>query len=82
MLGVKHPLDELISLNSATLGQTVIKKIQLELASPHKDVDKMGKFKVESKEDLRDRGIKSPNVADALIMSMIKAKRNPATFFS
>jgi phage terminase large subunit len=81
-LGVKHPLDELISLNSATLGQTVIKKIQLELASPHKDVDKMGKFKVESKEDLRDRGIKSPNVADALIMSMIKAKRNPATFFS
>ena len=59
----------------------MIKKIQLELASPHKDVDRMGKFKVESKEDLRDRGIKSPNVADALIMSLIRAKRNPTTFF-
>ena len=79
--GVKHPFDELISLNSETLGPKMLKKIQLELASPHKDVDKMGKFKVESKDDLRDRGIKSPNVADALIMSMIRAKRNPSTFF-
>jgi phage terminase large subunit len=79
--GVKHPIDELVSLNSETLGPAMIKKIQLELASPHKDVDRMGKFKVESKEDLRDRGIKSPNVADALIMSLIRAKRNPTTFF-
>ena len=80
--GVKHSFDELISLNSETLGTLMIKKIQIELASPHKDVDKMGKFKVESKEDLRDRGIKSPNVADALIMAMIKTKRSPSTFFS
>lgn len=80
--GVKHPVDELISLNSETLGAAMLKKIQLELASPHKDIDKMGKFKVESKEDLRDRGIKSPNVADALIMSLIRVKRNPSTFFS
>jgi phage terminase large subunit len=81
-LGVKHPLDELISLNSETLGATMLKKIQLELASPQKDIDKMGKFKVESKEDMREkRGIKSPNVADALIMSMIRVKRNPSTFF-
>lgn len=79
--GVKHPFDELISLNSETLGAANLKKIQLELASPHKDVDKMGKFKVESKENLRDRGIKSPNIADALIMSLIRPKRNAATFF-
>ena len=80
--GTKHPVDELISLNSETIGPTMMKKIQIELASPHKDVDKMGKFKVESKENLRDRGIKSPNVADALIMAMIRPKRNPSTFFS
>jgi phage terminase large subunit len=79
--GVKHSPDELVSLNSETLGQAMIKKIGLELASPHKDIDRMGKFKVESKEDLRDRGIKSPNVADALIMSLIRAKRNPTNFF-
>ncbi len=80
--GRKHPFDELISLNSETLGPAMLKKIQMELASPHKDVDRMGKFKVESKDDMRDRGIKSPNVADALIMSMIKPKRSPSTFFS
>lgn len=80
-LGVKHPFDELISLNSATLGATVLKKLQMELAAPHKDVDRMGKFKVESKDDLRDRGIKSPNIADAMIMSLIRPKRSAATFF-
>lgn len=80
-LGVKHPFDELVSLNSGTLGKAVLKKLQMELASPHKDVDRMGKFKVESKEDLRDRGIKSPNIADAAIMSLIRPKRSAATFF-
>lgn len=79
--GVKHPVDELISLNSETLGAKMIEKIKFELAAPHKDVDRMGKFKVESKDDLRDRGIKSPNVADALIMSLIRPKRASATFF-
>jgi phage terminase large subunit len=81
VLGVKHPFDELISLNSKTLGAKMLKKIQLELAAPHKDHDRMGKFKVESKDDLRERGIKSPNVADALIMALIRPKRSAATFF-
>lgn len=81
VLGVKHAVEELISLNSATLGQTILKKLQMELAAPHKDVDRMGKFKVESKDDLRDRGIKSPNIADAMIMSLIRPKRSAATFF-
>jgi phage terminase large subunit len=79
--GVKHPFDELISLDMEGIGKKMIDQIKFELASPHKDVDRMGKFKVESKEDLLGRGIKSPNVADALIMSMIRPKRAPATFF-
>jgi phage terminase large subunit len=81
VLGANHPIDELISLDSESLGQAMLNKIQMELAAPHKDVDRMGKFKVESKEDLLERGIKSPNVADALIMSMIRPKRSYATFF-
>jgi phage terminase large subunit len=80
-LGVKHPFDELISIDSEGVGKKFVEQLKFELASPHKDVDRMGKFKVESKDDLRDRGIKSPNVADALIMSMIRPKRAPATFF-
>jgi phage terminase large subunit len=79
--GVKHPFDQLISLDSESLGNSMLTRLKLELAAPHKDVDKMGKFKVESKEDMRDRGIKSPNVADALIMSVITPKRYGATFF-
>ena len=80
-LGIKHPVDELISLDLESIGAKLVDQLKFELASPRKDVDQMGKFKVESKDKLRDRGIKSPNVADALIMSMIRPKRAPATFF-
>lgn len=80
-LGVNHPVDELISLNSETLGPVILKKLQMELAAPRKDTDRMGKFKVESKDDLRERGIKSPNIADAMIMSLVRPKRAAATFF-
>jgi phage terminase large subunit len=81
VLGVDHPVADLISIDSAGVGPKFVDQIKFELASPHKDVDRMGKFKVESKDDMRERGIKSPNVADALIMSMIRPKRAPATFF-
>jgi phage terminase large subunit len=81
VLGIKHPIDELISIDLEAVGKKFVEQLKFELASPHKDVDRMGKFKVESKDDLRDRGIKSPNIADALIMSMIRPKRAPATFF-
>lgn len=80
-LGTKHHPSELISLDKDGLGEKMVTKIRNELASPHKDVDRMGKFKVESKEDLRERGIRSPNVADALIMAMVRPKRSAATFF-
>lgn len=80
--GATHPIEELISLNKETLGDVILNKLKMELAAPHKDVDRMGKFKVESKDDLFERGIKSPNIADALIMSLIRPKRAAATFFS
>lgn len=80
-LGVKHPFDELISINADTIDRKIMEKIKMELSAPRKDVDGNGKFKVESKKDLRKRDIKSPNVADAIIMSMIRPKRRAAGFF-
>ena len=79
--GAKHPFDECISLNSATIPAKILEKIKLELCAPRKDVDGNGRFKVESKKDLKSRGIPSPNVADAVIMSMIAPKRDAAGFF-
>ncbi len=40
-----------------------------ELSTPKRDYDNNGKVKVESKKDLADREIPSPNVADAIIMA-------------
>lgn len=81
-LGIKHPFDELISLDSDFITPKQLNQIKMELSAPRKDVDGMGKFKVESKKDMKEkRQIKSPNIADALIMAMIKPKHEPAGFF-
>jgi len=40
-----------------------------ELSSPKYGPDERGKIKVESKKKMRERGIKSPNIADALILT-------------
>lgn len=80
--GAKHPIDELISINSETIPKKLLDKMCQELAAPRKDVDGLGKFKVESKKDMKEkRGIKSPNIADSVIMAIRKPKRKPATFF-
>lgn len=76
-----HPFDELISIDSETFPPHILKKLKIELSSPMKDKDKSGRFKVESKEDMKKRGIKSPNIADAFIMAFIKPKRRSAGFF-
>lgn len=76
-----HPHDELISLCSESIPSDIMNKIKMELSSPRKDQDLNGRFKVESKIDMRKRKVKSPNVADAFIMSMIKVKRRAAGFF-
>lgn len=81
-MDVKHPHDELISIDEDSIPPKLLKQLCQELSAPRKDIDTMGKFKVESKIDMKKkRGIKSPNVADAVIMSLIKPKRDPAGFF-
>lgn len=80
--GAKHPTDELISINSETIPPKLLNQMCQELAAPRKDVDGLGKFKVESKKDMKEkRGIKSPNIADSVIMAVRKPKRKSATFF-
>lgn len=79
--GASHPFDECISLNSATIPAKILNKIKNELSQPRKDVDGNGRFKVESKKDLKARGIPSPNVADAVIMAMITPQRDSKGFF-
>jgi phage terminase large subunit len=81
-LGASHPIDELISIDSESFkDKKLLDKLKLELASPKKDVDGNGRFKVESKKDMLKRGIKSPNLADAFIMSQVKPKRAAVGFF-
>ena len=42
--------------------------LKAELSRPRVDYDNNGKVRVESKKDMRKRGIPSPNKADALVM--------------
>lgn len=58
--------DELISLSSQ---MREIEYLKAELSRPQVDYDSNGRVKVESKKDMRKRGIPSPNKADAFIMA-------------
>ncbi|VEB26168.1 Uncharacterized conserved protein [Actinobacillus lignieresii] len=60
-----YPVDEMISLSSDIQGLDYLKA---ELSRPRVDHDNNGKVRVESKKDMRKRGIPSPNKADALVM--------------
>ena len=46
-----------------------LEQLKIELSTPRRHFDNGGKVKVESKKDLSDRDIKSPNIADAFIMA-------------
>lgn len=61
-----HPVDMemFISLSSEC---DHLEQLIDELSTPRKDTSRKGKSKVESKEDLEKREVKSPNIAEALI---------------
>ena len=61
-----YKAEDLISIDSSVAN---INALISELMTPHKDFDKSGKVKVESKADLLKRGVKSPNRADSFIMA-------------
>ncbi|PHM63970.1 terminase [Xenorhabdus stockiae] len=64
--GDKFPVDQLISLSKEMKDLAYLKA---ELSRPQIDYDNNGRVKVESKKDMKKRGIPSPNKADAFIMA-------------
>jgi len=64
--GQKFKDDELISLASDL---PYLDQLIEELSTPKRDYDKNGRVQVESKKDLAKREVKSPNLADALVMA-------------
>lgn len=63
--GAVYDPDELISLPS---GLPQLEKLKAELSRPRIDYGPGSRVIVESKKDMKKRGIPSPNLADALIM--------------
>lgn len=61
--------DELISFDSETIEPHVLDELISEMSRILRDTDNNGKDKVESKKDLKKRGIPSPNLFDAAVMS-------------
>ena len=64
--GDNYPEDQLISLSSSL---HELEYLTAELSRPQVDYDQNGRVKVESKKDMKKRGIPSPNRADALVMA-------------
>lgn len=77
--GDTYSVDELISIDSTIKD---VEYLKAELSRPQVDYDNNGRVKVESKKDMKKRGIPSPNKADALIMAFAPVqsglKINPA----
>lgn len=71
---IEYSLDELISLSSSI---SKLEYLKAELSRPWVDYDGNGRVKVESKKDMKKRGIPSPNMADSLIMAFAPLIRKP-----
>lgn len=77
--GEKFEPEDLISISSDMPG---LQNLVLELSTPRRDFAKDGRVKVESKEDLAKRDVKSPNDADAFVMAYAPKKRKRRSFFN
>lgn len=65
LAGKPYDPEMLISLDSSV---TCSAKLVAELSQPRREFLN-GRFKVESKKDMKKRGVKSPNLADAFVMA-------------
>ena len=63
--GEKFDAQDLISISSDL---PRIEQLKLELATPNKRYSKRGMDMIETKDEMKRRGIPSPNIADAFIM--------------
>ncbi|MGO3890094.1 MAG: PBSX family phage terminase large subunit [Paenalcaligenes sp.] len=67
--GRSFKADEMISIDSERIDSKLLDRLMDELATPLRDYDNQGKVKVESKKDLEKRDVKSPNLADAVVIA-------------
>lgn len=67
--GHEYTTDQIFSIDSRC---EHVDKLITELSTPYKDFDKADRYKVESKEDMEDRGFPSPNLGDSFIMANSK----------
>lgn len=64
---VKADPEDLISIDR---GVTCLHELVAELSRPQRQFTRNGKVQVESKADMKKRGVQSPNLADALVIAM------------
>jgi hypothetical protein len=76
ILGIYSFPDTKVSGEQETLGNMLAN----ELASVRYDFNKHGGFKVESKKDMKARGVMSPNIADALCLTEYFSNRSTKVF--
>jgi hypothetical protein len=76
ILGIYSFPDVKVSGEQETLGNMLAN----ELASVRYDFNKHGGFKVESKKDMKARGVVSPNIADALCLTEYFSNRSTRVF--
>lgn len=73
--GEEFSEDELISFDSESCDKDLLEELISECSRPKRDVDGNGRDKVESKKDLKKRGIESPNLLDAAVMAFVPEKK-------
>lgn len=66
--GKPYDPDKLISIDEDSIDAKLLQKLMAELSQPRRDYIN-GKFKKESKKDMRKRGVASTNLADAVVMA-------------
>lgn len=79
--GEPYKADQMFSIDTAKLEKKLLDKLVDELATPNKDEDNNGKIKVESKKDLAKREVKSPNLADSLIIAASRGMLAKSSMF-
>ena len=70
--GYEFPADEMFSISSK-IPKKLLNQLIDELSTPLRDFDRNGRVKVESKDDLKKRDVKSPNIADSIVIASAHA---------
>ncbi len=67
--------SDMISFDSQKIDSRTLENMKAELSRPQRKYDGAGKIRVESKAEMKSRGVSSPNLADCVAMSENKPKK-------